>query len=84
MAKQWGDKWVYVLERLCPLPHVNRDFLASLVHNTEQNPYVTINDPHIEECVRLLNENNLTNDCYGRNLMMRGECPVVTDPACGD
>lgn len=84
MAKKWGPHWVYLLERLSSTHHVNRDYLASLIQVTMVNPYVTINDPHIEECVRLLKENDLTNDCYGRNLMMRGECPVVTDPACGD
>lgn len=81
---KWGDKNVYVMERLHP--NLTDDMsLQNLIHSFKSlRDVVEIKDPETKELVELLVDNNLTDDCYGRNIMKRADgTSVVTDPVAG-
>ena len=79
----WGDKTVYVIERLTNGDEDVKRMFISLVEQgaggkaNTPNPYITV-APSIFEVAQILSD--LCNDLHSGNVMFRGDCPVVTDP----
>lgn len=82
----WGGKQVYILERLTPKPKTEYGYetigriRSMFCEEQEENPFVTVAHS-IREASKILLKNRLVTDLHGDNMMWRGDCPVVTDPA---
>lgn len=79
-AGVWGDKDVYVLERLDRVDTELADQFCEAVKNA-LNPFLTLTSPAMAEIAKLMNEQNLLNDLCPRNVMRREDGTIViTDP----